>query len=90
MRGDFRGERWQGDLSPLLVSPFFYPPTPQPSETPYTQANTKAPSTTTETKFIKCWRIFLEFNSKGLYLCLEKEKENRSPVNVFTSTADYR
>ena len=27
---------------------------------------------------------WLEFNSKGLYLRLEKEKENRSPVYVFT------
>ena len=27
-------------------------------------------------QFVNCWRIFLELNSKGLYLIWEKEKEN--------------
>ena len=33
--------------------------------------------------FIRCWRIFLELNSKGLYLSSGKEKEGR--CLVFTS-----
>ena len=34
--------------------------------------------------FIRCWRIFLELNSKGLYLSSGKEKEGR--CLVFTSS----
>ena len=34
-------------------------------------------------QFVKCWRIFLELNSKGLYRRSRKEKESR--CLVFTS-----
>ena len=34
-------------------------------------------------QFFKCWRFFLELNSKGLYLGLKKElKKSLSPVHV--------
>ena len=34
-------------------------------------------------QFVKCWQIFLQLNSKGLYLSLKKELENSlSCVNV--------
>ena len=35
-------------------------------------------------QFVKCWRIFLELNSKRLYQRSEKEKESR--CLVFTSS----
>ena len=35
-------------------------------------------------QFVKCWRIFLELNSKGLYQSSVKEKESR--CLVFTSS----
>ena len=33
-------------------------------------------------QFVKCWRIFVELNSKGLYQSSEREKEGRPPQNV--------
>ena len=34
-------------------------------------------------QFVKCWRSFLELNSKGLYFRLKKElKKSLSPVHV--------
>ena len=37
-------------------------------------------------QFVKCWRIFLELNSKGLYQSSVKEKESRL---VFTSSTRH-
>ena len=41
-------------------------------------------------QFVKCWQIFLQLNSKGLYLSLKKELEKSlSCVNVLQKTWNW-
>ena len=40
-------------------------------------------------QFVKCWRIFVELNSKGLYQSSEREKEGR-PVFASSTKSEIR
>ena len=39
-------------------------------------------------QFVRCWWIFLEFNSKGLYQSSEKEKGSRCLVFTFSTKSE--
>ena len=41
-------------------------------------------------QFVRCWWIFLEFNSKGLYQSSEKEKGRRCLVFTFSTKSEIR
>ena len=41
-------------------------------------------------QFVKCWRIFLELNSKGLYQSSEKEKEGHCIVFTSSTKSEIR
>ena len=41
-------------------------------------------------QFVKCWRIFLELNSKRLYQSSEKEKESRYLAFTSSKKRDIR
>ena len=41
-------------------------------------------------QFVRCWWIFLEFNSKGLYQSSEKEKGSRCLVFTFSTKSEIR